>query len=259
MKERTRDQIIGDTILNFCLSDDYLEARDIYNWIIASISNSDMLQKITELENMYRRKAKTEILYSYKRGFDRICDDYKKRVALFELDIDESIKLYRLRDTQVGYYGMEQLLNRIRNSIRATANNTLDMIKIESLFEIYSTCNFEVAKIAYALGLGLHQELIAYLYSEMCYSTELIGKKLRECRNFMGITQSELGLRLRIDRVRISHYERGKIMPPIDILIKYSKLFKVSLEYFLNDGISVDEVVDNMKNIFSKVEILLAS
>lgn len=64
-----------------------------------------------------------------------------------------------------------------------------------------------------------------------------IGKLIKELREKENKTQEQLSNELNISRSSLSNIERGNQNPSIDILIKISQIFKVSLEYLtLNEN-----------------------
>lgn len=60
-----------------------------------------------------------------------------------------------------------------------------------------------------------------------------IGNKIKELRVSQKITQSEFAMRLGVTKSAISSYENGSRLPSYDILIKISRIFKVSTDYLL--------------------------
>lgn len=56
---------------------------------------------------------------------------------------------------------------------------------------------------------------------------------LKELREKNGYTQHRLGELLHISKNSISHYELGKSMPDISILVEMTDIFDVSLDYLL--------------------------
>ena len=61
----------------------------------------------------------------------------------------------------------------------------------------------------------------------------MIGERLNDLRKDMGLSQSELGEKLNINKHSISSYERNKSEPPDDLKILMAKFFNVSLDYLL--------------------------
>ena len=56
------------------------------------------------------------------------------------------------------------------------------------------------------------------------------GKKIRNQRNQMTISQEELGFRASLDRTYISGIERGERNPSLDNIGKIAKALKISLK-----------------------------
>ena len=60
-----------------------------------------------------------------------------------------------------------------------------------------------------------------------------VGSKIKELRVSQKMTQSEFAERLGVTKSSISSYENGSRLPSYDILIKISRIFKVSTDYLL--------------------------
>lgn len=60
---------------------------------------------------------------------------------------------------------------------------------------------------------------------------KLIG--LKEIRKKKGYSQVKVSLELNISREAISNYENGKRSPDIDMLVKFSDYFNVSIDYLI--------------------------
>ena len=66
-----------------------------------------------------------------------------------------------------------------------------------------------------------------------------IGERIRELRENIGISQSELAKRLGISRTSVNAWESGLSSPTAQLIIELSKTFHVSSDYILglnNDG-----------------------
>ncbi|MFP3722099.1 helix-turn-helix transcriptional regulator [Niallia circulans] len=60
------------------------------------------------------------------------------------------------------------------------------------------------------------------------------GIRIKELRLKKGLSQDELAERLGMNRVNISHYERGKITNiPSDVLMKIAKVLNTNTDYIL--------------------------
>ncbi len=64
----------------------------------------------------------------------------------------------------------------------------------------------------------------------------LFHEKLKTLRLEKEWSQSQLAERLGTDRMRISTYERGKVVPETRLLIKIAEVFNVSLDYLVFDN-----------------------
>lgn len=60
---------------------------------------------------------------------------------------------------------------------------------------------------------------------------------IRQLRNEKGISQTELGIVLNVQKAAISKYELGKAQPSPDVLKKLSEYFNVSTDYLLGNKI----------------------
>ena len=56
---------------------------------------------------------------------------------------------------------------------------------------------------------------------------------LREIRKQKGYSQLKVAMDLAISREALSYYESGKRSPDIDMLVKLSDYFKVSVDYLI--------------------------
>ncbi len=59
------------------------------------------------------------------------------------------------------------------------------------------------------------------------------GNTLRQLRQSMGLTQSQLAAKLNMTEANVSSYERGKSIPPTYILQMIGDIFEVSVDYLL--------------------------
>lgn len=61
-----------------------------------------------------------------------------------------------------------------------------------------------------------------------------IGRRVVRLRMERGWSQAELARRLDVDRSRLSRWERGTHMPPIETLCELSELFGVTLDFLIS-------------------------
>lgn len=62
---------------------------------------------------------------------------------------------------------------------------------------------------------------------------DILAQRLRECRAKFGYTQIQAATYADITEMAYGNYERGKQMPKLDILIRISDLYEVSLDYLV--------------------------
>ena len=71
-----------------------------------------------------------------------------------------------------------------------------------------------------------------------------LGRKLRQIRETLGISQAHLPARLRRPNLhpgRISEYERSEREPALSVLLAYADLAGVHLEVIVNDNVELPE------------------
>lgn len=59
-------------------------------------------------------------------------------------------------------------------------------------------------------------------------------KGLKQIRKEKKLTQLKVAMDLNVSREALSHYENGKREPSIDLLVKMSEYFNVSIDYLIN-------------------------
>lgn len=69
----------------------------------------------------------------------------------------------------------------------------------------------------------------------MKYDNELIGKRILDERTKLGLSQVELGKKIGTVGKQISNYEKGKPIPPINIMLKLCNVFNCELGYLLGE------------------------
>ena len=63
------------------------------------------------------------------------------------------------------------------------------------------------------------------------FDMEMIG--LKEIRKRKGYSQLKVAMDLSISREALSYYENGKRSPDVDMLVKFSQYFNVSIDYLI--------------------------
>jgi transcriptional regulator with XRE-family HTH domain len=82
-----------------------------------------------------------------------------------------------------------------------------------------------------------------------------IANRLVELRKKSGLSQEELADRLGLSRQAISKWERAESSPDTDNLICLAKLYNVSLDEILKTDQSVDEIVEEDKEVSDKEKL----
>jgi transcriptional regulator with XRE-family HTH domain len=62
------------------------------------------------------------------------------------------------------------------------------------------------------------------------------GKKMRECRDAKGISQSELARQLGTNHSIIGKYERDEVKPTIDVVKKIANILDTTVGYLLGES-----------------------
>lgn len=73
-------------------------------------------------------------------------------------------------------------------------------------------------------------------FNDTCYiviGAMYINKNLKYLRNMKGVTQDQVAEVFGKQKAAISAYEKGKNIPPVDVLIKLAQFFEVSLDDFV--------------------------
>lgn len=69
------------------------------------------------------------------------------------------------------------------------------------------------------------------------------NEKLKECRKQVGLSQEELAEKLCVSRQAITKWENGRGMPNIESLQSIAKIFNVSIDYLLEDKVTLTNTV----------------
>ena len=71
-----------------------------------------------------------------------------------------------------------------------------------------------------------------------------LARKLREVRNSLGLSQNELialfGISDSLTQAEVSAFEQGKRVPPLLILLRYARAFRVHVDDLIDDEIDLD-------------------
>jgi len=68
-----------------------------------------------------------------------------------------------------------------------------------------------------------------------------MGEKIQALRKQKNLSQEALAAKLNVTRQAVSKWERGESVPELDIVVKLSEIFAVSLDYLLKEQNSMPE------------------
>jgi transcriptional regulator with XRE-family HTH domain len=76
-----------------------------------------------------------------------------------------------------------------------------------------------------------------------------LGKKLRQIRTYLGVSQDglvrDLGLSRKLTRNDISKYERGLREPALSVLLKYARTAAINVESLIDDDVELPAIFRN--------------
>mgnify|MGYP000566380005 CR=1 FL=1 len=83
------------------------------------------------------------------------------------------------------------------------------------------------------------------------------AKRLRKLREEKHLSQQELADKLEINRSTYAYYESGKSEPGIDMLLKLSAFYQVSVDYILDNPVvpkntSIELLLDSIKEFMEE-------
>lgn len=90
------------------------------------------------------------------------------------------------------------------------------------------------------------------------------GEKVREKRNDLKLTQTEVGEKINVSRQTISSWENGKSYPDIPMLVTLSDFYDLSLDYLLKEDNSYMSKLKKENNLlrflrmFFVIQIIVA-
>lgn len=67
-----------------------------------------------------------------------------------------------------------------------------------------------------------------------------IGNRIKELRTSKNLTQENIAKMVKVSKATISNYEKGKVSPPIELLIKLAERYDVSIDWLC--GLSNEEI-----------------
>ncbi|KYH31535.1 MAG: helix-turn-helix domain-containing protein [Moorella sp. (in: firmicutes)] len=84
-----------------------------------------------------------------------------------------------------------------------------------------------------------------------------IGKRIKELREKIGLTQEELAERVQISRSALANYESGYREPKGDILVRFAKALNTSTDFLLGNEVKIDKTkkyeLDEATRLFARL------
>lgn len=81
---------------------------------------------------------------------------------------------------------------------------------------------------------------------------ERLGEKLRQIRDALGLSQTEMLKRLEAEDLiaynQISQYETGRREPPLTILLQYARAANISTDVLIDDDLDLPEKLPARRN-----------
>ncbi len=92
----------------------------------------------------------------------------------------------------------------------------------------------------------------------MDYDIKMSGARIRDLRIQGNLTQEALAKQLSIDRSLLSHIEAGKRGCSVDLLVRLSSFFEVSLDFLVMGKVHSDFLSDHRNQMNEDVELLIS-
>lgn len=70
-----------------------------------------------------------------------------------------------------------------------------------------------------------------------------LGEKIKDARKQCGLSQEQLAEKMQVSRSAVAKWETGKGLPDVENLKALSQLLGVSVDFLLDDGEAIDEMV----------------
>ena len=77
----------------------------------------------------------------------------------------------------------------------------------------------------------------------------LLGKRIKNRRNELNITQEKLGELCELSTAHIGHIERGTRILSVDVLFRISQALDVSIDYLLLDSVEDNSIINSISEI----------
>ncbi len=90
---------------------------------------------------------------------------------------------------------------------------------------------------------------------------KLIGDRLKEAREALGLSQRKLGLLTGLSDKTISAYEKARVLPPLEVLLRIAKQLNKPVSYFLGEDNAVERLssrIIQLESVFDKLEVMIS-
>lgn len=84
-----------------------------------------------------------------------------------------------------------------------------------------------------------------------------IGEQINNLRKKHGLSQDDFANLFNVSRQTVSNWENGKSYPDLEMIIKISDYFKISVDELLRNDVQSEEKIDNEKKVKKRYLILL--
>ena len=86
-----------------------------------------------------------------------------------------------------------------------------------------------------------------------------IGEQINNLRKQHGLSQDDFANLFNVSRQTISNWENGKSYPDLEMIIKVSDYFKISIDELLKNDVQTVKKIDNEKKAKEEVSYTIAS
>ncbi|EFV18759.1 hypothetical protein HMPREF1026_02120 [Lachnospiraceae bacterium 8_1_57FAA] len=86
-----------------------------------------------------------------------------------------------------------------------------------------------------------------------------IGEQINNLRKQHGLSQDDFANLFNVSRQTISNWENGKSYPDLEMIIKVSDYFKISIDELLKNDVQTVKKIDNEKKDKKEVSYTIAS
>ncbi len=84
----------------------------------------------------------------------------------------------------------------------------------------------------------------------------LIGQRLKKAREEINLSQRKLGLLTGLSDKTISAYEKARVLPPLEVLIKIAKQLGKPVSYFLGEDNPIERLTSRIIQLNKQIKRL---